>query len=351
MPNRSGPIRRSTPDVSVIVPVKNEAPSIRSLFDAVGAALAGRTFEVLFVDDGSTDASAEVLRELVRHDPRARALRLRANFGKSAALSAGFREARGAVVVTIDGDLQDEPGDIPAMIDKLGDGVELVSGWKVRRRDSWTRRAASKVFNAVTRSVTGVRLHDFNCGLKAYTAACAKDLAPYCYGELHRYLPAIAHDRGFGIAEMPVRHHPRLHGKSRYGLERYFRGLLDLITVVFTSKYARRPLHAFGGVGSVLLVLSVAGFASLAVQHFAFGSAAATAGLAAVSALALVIGMQFILTGLVAEVVARPRSATVPFAEVPLFHSEGMTHSAHPPSVIVLSDVGARDGYRGSAGR
>lgn len=338
MPTRSELLRRSVPDVSVIVPVKNEAPSIRSLFEAVGSALAGRTFEVVFVDDGSTDASAEVLRELVRHDPRARALRLRANFGKSAALSAGFREARGAVVVTIDGDLQDEPGDIPALIDKLGDGVDLVSGWKKQRKDPWSRRAASRVFNAVTRSVTGVPLHDFNCGLKAYTAACAKELAPYCYGELHRYLPAIAHDRGFGIAEIQVRHHPRLYGTSRYGIERYVRGLFDLMTVVVTSRYARRPLHAFGGIGLVLLALSVVGLGSLALQYFAFDSRVALAALGAGSITAMILGTQFILTGLVAEVVGKPRGALVPFSEVPLFRQQEARRAAHP-SMVVLPEA------------
>ena len=181
-------------------------------------------------------------------------VRLRRNFGKAAALAAGFAHARGDVIVTIDGDLQDDPAEIPRLLVKLEEGFDLVSGWKSRRRDPLRRRALSRLFNAVAGWVSGVRLHDINCGLKAYRADVVRGLR--LYGELHRFIPVLAHHRGYRIAELPVNHRPREHGRSRYGLERYLRGFLDLLTVSFIGRYRQRPLHLFGGLG---LALSAAG--------------------------------------------------------------------------------------------
>src|SRR5207302_2544501 len=181
-------------------------------------------------------------------------VRMRRNFGKAAALMAGFAHAHGDVVVTIDGDLQDDPAEIPRLLAKLDEGFDLVSGWKTKRRDSWRRRFLSRIYNRVTGAVTGVRLHDMNCGFKAYRIEVARSL--HLYGELHRYVPVLAHYRGYRIAELPVHHRPRQHGRSRFGLERYLRGFLDLLTVSFIGRYRQRPLLLFGGLG---LILSLGG--------------------------------------------------------------------------------------------
>ena len=235
--------------LSVVVPVYNEERSVELLFDEIRAALEPleREWEVVFVDDGSTDGSFAALTRLHARAENVRVVRLRRNFGKSAALAAGFRQAEGDVIVTLDADGQDDPAEIPRLLAKLDEGFDLVSGWKTRRRDPWRRRAVSRVFNAVTGWISGVRLHDMNCGLKAYRAEVVRGLA--LYGELHRFLPVLAHERGFRVTELPVNHRPREHGRSRYGVERYLRGFFDLITVTFMGRYRHRPLHLFGGLG------------------------------------------------------------------------------------------------------
>src|SRR5215216_6183967 len=210
----------------------------------------------IFVDDGSTDGTFAALTRLHNAEQNVRVVRLRRNFGKAAALVAGFDQAHGETVVTIDGDLQDDPAEIPRLLAKLDEGFDLVSGWKTKRRDPWRRRLLSKIFNAVTSRVSGLRLHDMNCGLKAYRAEVVRGVR--IYGELHRFLPVLAHYRGYRVAELPVNHRPRPHGRSRYGLERYVRGFLDLLTVSFMGRYRHRPLHLFGGLGLVLGALGTA---------------------------------------------------------------------------------------------
>src|SRR5436189_3023962 len=207
-------------------------------------------WETIFVDDGSTDGTFAALTRLHSGTDNVRVVRLRRNFGKAAALLAGFNQAQGGTVVTIDGDLQDDPAEIPRLLAKLDEGFDLVSGWKTRRRDPWRRRVLSRIFNAVTGRVSGLRLHDMNCGLKAYRAEVVRGLR--LYGELHRFIPVLARSRGFRVAELPVNHRPRQHGGSRYGLERYLRGFLDLLTVTFMGRYRHRPLHLFGGLGLFL---------------------------------------------------------------------------------------------------
>ena len=199
----------------------------------------------MFVDDGSTDGTFAALTRLHAAHDNVRIVRLRRNFGKAAALQAGFAQASGDFVVTIDGDGQDDPAEIPRLLAKLDEGYDLVSGWKVHRRDPLVRRLLSKVFNAVTGRVSGLRLHDMNCGLKAYRAEVVRGLR--IYGELHRYIPVLAHYEGYRVAELAVNHRPREHGRSRYGPERYMRGFLDLLTVTFMGRYRHRPLHLFGG--------------------------------------------------------------------------------------------------------
>ena len=205
---------------------------------------------MIFVDDGSTDGSLAVLTQLHSETTNVVVVHLRRNFGKAAALQAGFLEARGDVVVTIDADLQDDPAEIPQLLAKLDEGFDLVSGWKTRRNDPWTRRLLSRVFNWATAVVSGVRLHDVNCGLKAYRAEVLRGMR--LYGELHRFIPVLACYRGFRIAEIAVNHRPRQHGRSRYGLNRYLRGLFDLLSVTFMGRYRHRPLHLFGGIGLLM---------------------------------------------------------------------------------------------------
>lgn len=308
----------TTPEVSVVVPLKDEAESLTPLYEEVAAVLAagGRPFEILFVDDGSADRSPEVLRSLARRDPRVRVLRLRRHFGKAAALSVGLERARGAAVVTIDADLQDDPTAIPALLRRLDEGWDLVSGWKRQRRDPLRRRLASRVFNWATRTVSGLRLHDFNCGLKAYTRECARELAPSTYGELHRYLPYLAHARGFRVTELPVEHRERANGRSRYGLERYVRGFLDLLTAAFLSRYARRPMHVFGALGLLLFLPGTGILGYLVLDKVILGSSIGGRPLLVLGAVMAITGLQLMLTGLLAEMLSAPRRPGVPFQEI-----------------------------------
>jgi glycosyltransferase involved in cell wall biosynthesis len=289
--------------ISVVVPVHDEERSVALLFEEVAAALEphGRPWEVVFVDDGSTDGTFAALTRLHAQHEGVRVVRLRRNFGKAAALQAGFEEAQGDVVVTIDGDLQDDPAEIPRLLAKLEEGFDLVSGWKAKRRDPLTRRLPSRVFNWASGVVSGLRLHDLNCGLKAYRAEVVDGLR--IYGELHRFIPVLAHYRGFRVAELPVNHRPRSHGRSRYGLERYLRGFLDLLTVTFMGRYRHRPLHLFGGIGLVLGAAGTIVLAYLTVLKLS-GEAIGHRPLLTLGVLLVVVGVQLVSLGLVSELVA-----------------------------------------------
>jgi glycosyltransferase involved in cell wall biosynthesis len=288
--------------ISVVVPVHDEERSVRLLYEELQAALEplGQDWEVLYVDDGSTDGTFAALTRLHAREPGVRIVRLRRNFGKASALAAGFAQAAGGVVVTIDGDLQDDPSEIPRLLVKLEEGFDLVSGWKTRRRDPWRRRVLSRTFNGVTSRLSGLRLHDFNCGLKAYRAEVLRGLR--LYGELHRFIPVLAHYRGFRVAELPVNHRSRRHGRSRYGVERYLRGFFDLLTVTFMGRYRYRPLHLFGSVG---LVLGLVGFALLTYLTVlkATGEAIGGRPLLTLGVLLVVVGIQLFSLGLVGELV------------------------------------------------
>ncbi len=288
--------------ISVVVPVCDESASVEPLFEELRAALDAldREWEVLFVDDGSTDGTFAALTRLHAREPSVRIVRLRRNFGKASALAAGFAEAGGDVIVTIDGDGQDDPAEIGRLLAKLDEGFDLVSGWKTRRRDPWRRRIVSRVFNTVTGRVSGLRLHDLNCGLKAYRAEVLRGLR--LYGELHRFIPVLAHYRGFRVAELPVAHRPREHGRSRYGMERYLRGFFDLLTVTFMGRYRYRPLHLFGGVG---LALGLVGFVLLAYLTVVklTGHAIGQRPLLTLGVLLVVVGIQLFSLGLVGELV------------------------------------------------
>ena len=288
--------------ISVVVPLLNEERSLEALYDELAAALEplDDAFEVVFVDDGSTDGSAAVLSKL--HDERTNVVvvHLRRNFGKAAALQAGFLEARGDYVVTIDADLQDDPAEIPAMLAKLDEGFDLVSGWKTRRNDPFLRRLFSRWFNWATGAISGVRLHDVNCGLKVYRAEVLDGIR--LYGELHRFIPVLASYRGFRVAEMPVNHRARQHGSSRYGPERYLRGFFDLLSVTFMGRYRHRPLHLFGGVG---LLMGAVGFIILLYLTTVklWGGSIGTRPLLTLGVLLLVVGIQFVSLGLLSEMI------------------------------------------------
>jgi dolichol-phosphate mannosyltransferase len=288
--------------ISVVVPVHDEERSVALLYDELRSALEPleRDWEVVFVDDGSADGTFAALTRLHAAERNVRVVRLRRNFGKAAALAAGFAQAGGDVVITIDGDLQDDPAEIPRLLAKLDEGFDLVSGWKTRRRDPLRRRLPSRVFNAVTGWVSGLRLHDMNCGLKAYRAEVVKGLS--IYGELHRFIPVLAHYRGYRVAELPVNHRPREHGRSRYGLERYLRGFFDLLTVTFIGRYRTRPLHLFGGLGLLLGLLGTGILAYLTGVKIA-GHAIGHRPLLTLGVLLVVVGMQFFSLGLLGEMI------------------------------------------------
>ena len=288
--------------ISVVIPVHNEERSVALLLDELGSALdpLDRPWEAVFVDDGSTDGTFSALTRLHAAAANVRIVRLRRNFGKAAALQAGFEEAQGEFVVTIDGDLQDDPAEIPRLLAKLDEGFDLVSGWKARRRDPLRRRLPSRIFNAVTGRLSGLRLHDLNCGLKAYRAEVLQGLR--LYGELHRFVPVLAHYRGYRVAELPVNHRPREHGRSRYGVERYVRGFLDLLSVTFMGRYRHRPLHLFGGFGLTLGFLGAAILVYLAAIKIG-GSAIGHRPLLTLGVLLVVVGVQLLSLGLLSELI------------------------------------------------
>jgi glycosyltransferase involved in cell wall biosynthesis len=264
----------------------------------------GVSWEAIVVDDGSNDGTMELLEALAAERLKVRGIRLRRNFGKSTALAAGFEHSVSETIVTIDGDGQDDPADIPALLAELEQGADLVSGWKRQRRDPFIRRLASGVFNRATAWLTGVSMHDMNCGLKAYRGDCARSLD--IYGELHRYVPVLAAQQGWRVAELPVNHRPRRHGRSRFGLERYLRGALDLLTVVFIGRYQYRPLHLFGGLGLAMAALGVAISVYLTILKIG-GAAIGQRPLLFLAVLLIVVGIQLLTFGLLAQMVVLAR--------------------------------------------
>ena len=289
------------PELSYVVPLYNESPSLRALYASIREVSEGigMPFEAVFVDDGSTDDSFAVLSELHAADPRVRVLRFGRNRGKSDALSAGFAAARGEIVVTMDADLQDDPGEVPRMLEALeAQGADLISGWKAERHDPLSKRLPSRLFNWVTARFSGIRLHDFNCGLKVYRREVTDSLR--VYGELHRFLPVLAHWNGFKVGEVAVRHHPRRFGRSRYGFSRLAKGLFDFMTVMFLVKFERRPLHLFGSVG--LLCLAVGGGISLwFVARWLLGEAMYVRPIMIAGWVLMLLGLQFFSMGLLGQ--------------------------------------------------
>lgn len=294
------------PELTVVVPVYNERGAIEPLLAEIEAACreTSRDWEVVWVDDGSTDGSAELLERLAHEQEHVRLVRLRRNFGKSAALRAGFDSSGGAIVVTMDGDGQDDPAEIPALLEKLEQGYDVVSGWKQQRRDPRLKRWGSRVFNRLTAKLSGVPLHDVNCGLKAYRGSAVRTLE--LYGEQHRFIPVLGFQRGWRVAELPVRHRPREQGRSKFGPERYARGLLDLFGVLFIGRYQYRPLHLFGGAGLISLFIGLGICAYLTVDKLT-GAAIGGRPLLFLGVLMILAGIQLFTLGLVGEMITATR--------------------------------------------
>jgi dolichol-phosphate mannosyltransferase len=250
--------------ISVVIPVYNEKDSLHPLHAELGesARKANLDLEVWFVDDGSRDGSWQVITELAGHDPRVHGLRFRRNFGKAAALSAGFHAAHGDIILTLDADLQDDPAEIPRFLAALATGLDVVSGWKKTRHDPWHKVGPSRVFNFLVSWLTGVHLHDHNCGMKCYRSEVFREVR--LYGELHRFIPVLAAARGFRVGEIVINHRPRRFGRSKYGMRRFVKGFLDLLTVKFLTGFGQRPQHLLGGIGLVSFLLGSLGMAFLA---------------------------------------------------------------------------------------
>lgn len=295
----------SNKSISVVVPLYNEEDSLVELSVALKKVLDSLrcSWEVYFIDDGSTDGSYQKLQEIHRVNNRFKCIKFKRNYGKSAALQEGFKAAKGDYVITMDADLQDDPEEIPALIAKLNEGFDLVSGWKKIRHDPFIKKHTSKLFNGVTSKMVGLKLHDYNCGLKAYVRDVVKHVK--VYGEMHRYIPALAHLSGFRVTEMAVTHHERKYGTTKFGISRFFNGLFDLVTVLFTTKYIKRPLHLFGFIG---VMSFFAGFGILLYLTFMkFIEAVPISGrpLFFVGILFAIVGIQFFSIGLIGEMITK----------------------------------------------
>ncbi|MGH7435745.1 MAG: glycosyltransferase family 2 protein [Polyangiaceae bacterium] len=327
------------PSLSFVIPLKDEQPTIVELFDRIREAVTAldRTYEVIFIDDGSTDASWSIIRMLAdREGGKVRGIRFRRNLGKAPALHAGFKAARGEVVFTLDADLQDDPKEIGRFLEKLGEGFDIVSGWKKVRHDPWHKVLPSRVFNAMLSRVSATHLHDHNCGFKCYRARVVKELA--LYGEMHRMIPALSAIRGFKSSEIQVLHHPRRFGSSKYGFKRFARGFMDMMSVGFIQNYRERPLHLFGGMALALGALGV-----LAVTLGVSGLLGARAAMPLEILGGCLVGCSAPLMGLglLAELfvhstigsrVALPVIEEVPAAEITVGASLSMLDGGAPPS-------------------
>jgi len=306
------PDQRGGCDLSVVVPAYNEAASLPELVERIEASVAPLelSLEILIVDDGSSDDTATVLRDLASRHAAVTGIRFSRNFGKAAALSAGFQHARGGLVVTMDADLQDDPVEIPRLLDKLAEGYDLVSGWKQQRKDSLVKNWTSRLFNLVTSWAVGLRLHDYNCGLKAYRREALASVR--LYGELHRFIPAQVHRGGFRVTELPVRHHARRHGVTKYGSARFINGLLDLLTLLFLTSRGTSPLHLFGRLGVACGVIG-GGILTWFLGWWLTGHGLRIRPLMLLGVTFVLMAIQFMSLGLLAELVVAGRHPETEF--------------------------------------
>ncbi len=297
-------------DISFVIPALNEQDSLVQLCQEIQTHCPSEDYEVIFIDDGSTDQSFEVLNRLGSEDKRIKAIRFRRNFGKAAALQKGFEEASGEIVFTMDADLQDDPKEIPAFLAKMDEGYDLVSGWKQKRKDPWHKTWPSKLFNLVTALTFGLKLKDYNCGFKAYRKSLTKELS--IYGEMHRYIPVLAHALGFKIGQIPVHHRARQYGKSKYGIERYLRGLFDLLTIKMVTHYNKSPLYLFGrwGLASSFVGLLIAIY--LAALKIFWNMPLSNRPLLFLAMLLILGGLQFVSLGLISELIVNKFSSKAP---------------------------------------
>jgi len=292
--------------ISVVIPVLNEEGSLPELIRQLKAVLSDYAdqWELIFIDDGSSDGSLHLLAEVARENDHIQVVRFHRNYGKSAALNEGFKRAQYDYVVTMDADLQDDPSEIPNLVNKLEEGFDLVSGWKINRQDPWTKTIPSKIWNTTVRWITGVKIHDFNCGLKLYRSAVVKSLD--IYGGRHRYIPALAGQRKFRVGEIAVKHHPRIHGKTKYGGGRFFHGIFDLITILFLHRFDQQPLHLFGSMGLLALTAGFLMEVYLLYTKYALGdSFKQHIALLILGVMTILIGIQFFSIGLLGELIAR----------------------------------------------
>ena len=292
--------------LSLVIPVFNEEESLPHLWAKLVEVLAGAdwAWEVIFIDDGSTDASFAVLGELAAQHVEIRAVRFRRNYRKAAALATGFKEARGEIIITMDADLQDDPEEIPRLLAEIDRDCDLVSGWKKKRHDPISKTLPSRFFNRVTSLVSGIRLHDFNCGLKAYRREVTEDALPYLYGELYRFLPAIAHWAGYRVSEIPVQHHPRRFGYSKFGAKRLLNGFLDLLTVTFVVRFMTTPMHVFGSLGLLSTLCGTVVCAYIALLRYEHGNIQNRHPLLMLGVLLVIVGIQFFSTGFLGDMLA-----------------------------------------------
>lgn len=293
--------------ISFVIPLYNEQDSLTELHGKITVTMQklGKDYEIIFIDDGSKDQSASIIEDLNAEDGHVKLIQFRMNYGKSAGLAAGFSAATGDYVITMDADLQDEPEEVPKLIAKLEEGYDLVSGWKKKRRDPFSKRLASKIYNFFTSWLSGIRLHDFNCGLKAYRNEVVKTMS--VYGELHRYLPVIAHRNGFRVTELPVTHHQRKHGKSKFGAARFTRGAFDLMTITFLTKYKKRPLHLFGLIGFLSFFAGCLISGILAYERLFADKFLSNRPLLFLGVLLIIVGIQFFSIGLLGEMITAMR--------------------------------------------
>ncbi|MCX7760742.1 MAG: glycosyltransferase family 2 protein [Hydrogenothermaceae bacterium] len=297
-------------DISVVIPIYNEEENLPILYQKLKSVLEdlrekeGKSYEIVFVNDGSKDRSWEIIKELAEKDSAVVGVNFRRNFGQTAAMSAGFEVAKGDVIITMDGDLQNDPEDIPKLLQKIEEGYDIVSGWRKDRKDAFiSRTLPSRIANWLISKVTGVYLHDYGCSLKAYRSEIAKNLD--FYGEMHRFLPALAKPLGAKVIEIPVKHHPRIYGKSKYGISRTFKVILDLVLVKFLLDYRTKPLRVFGGIGFLLSFLGFLIMLYLSCEKLCFGVSIGDRPLLTFGMLLFITGIQLISTGIIAELITR----------------------------------------------